>query len=578
MEKQDPLKGVDRPPGGNSMTFVPEKNLRILLIQPPLEDYYTTPARTQPLGLAYLKAALLRSGLNPVVRILDARKSNRRRTVKVPPALAPVTDFYLEKDSTPWSSFHRYYRFGMDLSEILERVQDFHPDWIGISSLFSAYSLQVLELSRMLREKTGALLVAGGAHASADPESLLTGDNCHFVIGGEGEGSLVQLIDLFRKNPDPEESELARIPGLSFRRGDGTFFLAMDVARFDPEDLIPDFEDFKPQDYPDGRMPLAFLQTSRGCPIPCKFCSIEAVSGKRYRARSVESVLREMEIRYAEGYRSFDFEDDHLTLKRTRARELFNKIGEQFFDRPLRLHARNGIYYRGLDGDLLDSMKRAGFRELNLSPVSGNEGLNRDMGRSSAREEFRHVVEAAFSRDLQVVAYLILGLPGDTLEGMLETIRELAELPVLLGASPFYLTPGMPLATGRKFTGEELLQGRLTSMGTGSHFSPVVIHTLFLAVRILNFLKSFGESHYSFLKILHLMEKRGEKKEARSLYRLFRGDGLLDSRGESRKENLKHGFDPDIFESLKIRLSYLQTRAGGRIFFQESSSSTGREF
>jgi hypothetical protein len=102
-----------------------------------------------------------------------------------------------------------------------------------------------------------------------------------------------------------------------------------------------------------------------------------------------------------------------------------------------------------------------------------------------------------------VVSYQILGLPNESLESMIQTLAFNAQLPVLLGASPFYRTPDAPIARGLPLTETDYVRARLTAMAIETDgFSRDEIYTLFVTTRILNFLKGLPLSSSVDLKTL----------------------------------------------------------------------------
>jgi hypothetical protein len=92
--------------------------------------------------------------------------------------------------------------------------------------------------------------------------------------------------------------------------------------------------------------------------------------GTRYRMRSVENVLAEMTEKIEQGFRSFDFEDDHLGGDRKWFLALLKGINIRFAGLDLSLQAMNGITAANLDSEILSAMWTAGFRSLNLALVT----------------------------------------------------------------------------------------------------------------------------------------------------------------------------------------------------------------
>jgi len=336
-------------------------------------------------------------------------------------------------------------------------------------------------------------VILGGSHASAAPLSLLADPSVDFVIRGEGERPLVSLLRMLQ-----DKGDLSRVPNLAFRR-DGRVILNPVEENFPLGDLPwPDLSDLDPTRYRLGRKPLATLVTSRGCPHRCAFCSVHATFGSTYRRRPVADVVSEVRRRWDQGYRAFDFEDDNLNADPGAAKALFRALLAEFGKRTLALHAMNGVSYLGLDRELLDLMARAGFAHLNLSLVSRDPDVCSRTGRPHDLAAFEAAVDEAVSLDLRVVAYQILGLPGEPVVEAVETLVYLARLPVLVGASPFYLPPGSPLAgASPEPTGSDLVRARLTALGTGpDEGARDAVYTLFVTARIVNFLKGLStEGH-----------------------------------------------------------------------------------
>ena len=112
--------------------------MKILLIQPPIQDFYQTTIRTQPIRLAYLAASLKKHGHE--VEILDCQ-TEKKRSIPIPPELSYLKDFYPFNDRSPFKLYTGYYHFGMGWDEIKRKIEDSKPDVFGISSSFTPYYL-----------------------------------------------------------------------------------------------------------------------------------------------------------------------------------------------------------------------------------------------------------------------------------------------------------------------------------------------------------------------------------------------------------------------------------------------------
>lgn len=460
--------------------------LKLLLIQPPAQDFYDTDIRLQPLGLCMLKGAVEQHlpEVNVVVR--DYHHGFGKKTVPLPGDLAYLKDYYSCPDSSPFCGFHHYHHFGAPFETIAQEVLRLQPDVVGISSLFSAYHKEALACAAEIKKRLPVPIVLGGAHVSASPRSMLGNPSVDFVIRGEGERPLVEFLKAFMG-----KGSLEQVPNLGFKR-EGRPVLNPMEANYPLDELpSPDFSDLDPNRYRYKGKRLCFVTTSRGCPHRCAFCSVRTTFGQAYRSRSPEKVVAEIRNRYDEGYRVFDFEDDNLTHSRESFRGVLEGVIRRIPAGEVELLAMNGLSYLSLDQDLLALMARAGFRHLDLSLVSSNRAVLKTLRRPHNLGKFLSVVHRGHALGFHIVCYQILGLPMEPLEDMVRTTALLAGLPVLIGASVFYLPPGCPMAGPEDMSEQKMFRARSTAMAVdGDGFCRDDLYTLFLTARILNFLKS----------------------------------------------------------------------------------------
>jgi radical SAM superfamily enzyme YgiQ (UPF0313 family) len=459
--------------------------MKVLLIQPPVQDFYDTDVRLQPIGLAYLKAAVNKHLPGIEVTIKDYHAGCGRRTVAIPKELLYLKDYYPVADKSPFSTFDRYYHFGKPFDEIEQEIAELKPDVVGISSLFTPYYRGVLEIAARIKRHLNIPIVVGGSHASAVPESMLASPCVDYVIRGEGEKPLVELLRYLSG-----ETRIESVPNLSYKRN-GRRCANPIGENFSIDELpFPDLSDTSLSAYQFAGKPMTFMITSRSCPHKCSFCSVHTTFGTNYRRRSLENVLEEIELRYQQGYRVIDFEDDNLTYYKKTFKELCRRLIARFPDREMEFVAMNGISYLSLDDELLELMYRAGFSHLNLALVSSDKTVRETTKRPHTLEAYLQIVRKAHALGFNVVSYQILGLPNESLDSMIQTLAFNAQLPVLLGASPFYRTPDAPIARDLPLTETDYVRARLTAMAIETEgFCRNEIYTLFVTTRILNFLK-----------------------------------------------------------------------------------------
>lgn len=465
--------------------------MRVLLIQPPIQDFYDTDVRLQPIGLAYIKAAVRAQLPDVEVIVKDYHGGHGRRTVPIPKELRYLREYYPVADKSPFSTFHQYYHFGKSFDEIESEVAKIDPDIVGVSSLFTPYYREALEVAARVKKRTQAIVIMGGSHASAVPESLLRSPHVDYVIRGEGERPFVEFVRAFLAGTPVE-----RAPNLAYKRAGECVFNAIE-ANYPIDDLpLPDLSDFAATSYDLAGKPMTFMITSRSCPHKCSFCSVHTTFGAEYRRRSLDKVLEEIELRCQQGYRVIDFEDDNLTYYKPTFKELCRRLIQRFPNREMQFVAMNGISYLSLDDELLELMSQAGFTHLNLALVSSDKTVRETTKRPHTLEAYLRVVGKAHALGFNIVSYQILGLPNESLDSMIQTLAFNVRLPVLLGVSPFYRTPNSPIARGQVLSETDHIKARLTALAIETDsFCRRDIYTLFVTTRIVNFLKGLPLDH-----------------------------------------------------------------------------------
>ena len=459
--------------------------MKVVLVQPPIQDFYDTDVRLQPIGLCYLKAAVQQHLPDTEVILKDYHHGWGRRTVSLPRELTYLADYYPVADKAPFSTFHQYYHFGQSFDAIESELAELQPDLVGISSLFTPYYREALEVAVRVKNRCAVPVVLGGAHVSAVPEAVLSHPCVDYVIRGEGERPFVALLRYLQG-----KQRLEDVPNLGYKQ-DGQLHFTTIEDNYPLEHLpFPDLSDFIPASYTLADKPLTFMITSRSCPHKCSFCSVHTTFGTTYRRRPIDHVLAEIDLRYRQGYRVIDFEDDNLTFYKPQFKELCRQLIARYPAGALSFVAMNGISYLSLDDELLDLMRQAGFTQLNLALVSSDTTVRETTKRPHTLEAYLSVVHTAFQLGFQVVSYQILGLPNERLGSMVQTLAINARLPVLLGASPFYQTPSSPIARGLSLQESDYIRARLTAMAIETPaFRREDLYTLFITTRVINFLK-----------------------------------------------------------------------------------------
>ncbi len=168
----------------------------VLLIQPPVRDFYATAKRSIPYGLASIAASLIQHGFS--VEILDGLATSKSRNLTIPPEMDYLSRFYGNPDLSPFALFHQYRHFGYSFEHIGKLAKASGAFLIGISSLFTAYSPEALQTARAVKAcHPSCKIVIGGHHPTALPEAVMACSVIDYAFRGEGEVSFARFCHAF---------------------------------------------------------------------------------------------------------------------------------------------------------------------------------------------------------------------------------------------------------------------------------------------------------------------------------------------------------------------------------------------
>lgn len=410
----------------------------ILLIQPPIRDFYLTAKRTVPYGLTCIASALMRDGFS--VEILDGLATSKSRMIPWPEEMNHLRKYYGKPDFSPFALFHHFKHFGYSFERLGKLAGESEAFLIGISSLFTAYSDEAIKTAEAVRRfHPDCKIVLGGHHPTAMPEEVMKNQVVDFVIRGEGEISMPLLARTLQNGGSPDS-----IPGIVFRNQDGTLTIRKPAMSDHLDDYpLPAAHLLKHSFYKRGTKGSTVVVTSRGCPMRCTYCSLGTSSPIKYRRRSVDSVIREIENALTQHNAGFiDFEDENLSMEREWFLDLMHRIKNRFGAFRAELRAMNGLFPPSLDDEMVRLMKETGFKTLNLALGSTSKEQLRRFRRPDVREAFDRALGFAEKHGLEAVGYVIVGGPDQRGEDSVSDLLYLAQRRVLAGVSVFYPSPG----------------------------------------------------------------------------------------------------------------------------------------
>jgi radical SAM superfamily enzyme YgiQ (UPF0313 family) len=320
-------------------------------------------------------------------------------------------------------------------------------DVIGFQ-MFS-YDLSVVaKMLAVIRSLPPAVVtVAGGAHPSGDPSGVMVElPELDFAFKGEAEIGFVRLLKILEQGGD-----LATVPGLAYRE-EGAVLVNPPQVVDDLDTLpLPAWDLLLPETYPEAphgaftrNFPTAPIIVTRGCPCQCTFCSGKSITGTRVRKRSIANVMVELELLAARGVREFHVEDENFTLDKKLVIEFCKTLQRSGLNMSWSLPS--GVRIDTLDNELLDQMERSGCYSLALGIEFGSNRTLAATRKGLTVELVRQKMELFKGRSIKVTGFFLLGIPGESLEEMQQTVELALELPLDRAQfNNFMPLPGSPL-------------------------------------------------------------------------------------------------------------------------------------
>jgi anaerobic magnesium-protoporphyrin IX monomethyl ester cyclase len=423
--------------------------MRVLLINP---FYPISETPSPPLGLAYLAGALLAAGVE--VAVFDA-------------VVHPYSPSALE-----------------------ELLHDFRPDVAGTTAVTMTVDHALQIIRDLKRLDPGLLTVIGGPHVTfCRDDTFRRCPELDIIVRGEGEHTLVDLVRAIETGRPLEE-----VPGLAFRKGDR-------IIATPDRPLITDLDSLPMpcrQVLPLGRyraLGMAVsMTTTRGCPHQCIFCVGRKMVGAKVRYRSPQSVADEMRQLAELKFPQINLADDLFTAKPSHCLAVCDEILRRKLSVTWTAFARVDT----VSLEVLQRMHAAGCSAVSFGIESGNTAILRTIRKGITKEQVVAAVRMCREAGIIPFASFILGLPGETMETIHETLafgEELKELGLLYG---FHLLAPFPGTEVREAAGQFGLK-ILTDDWPQYHANRAVVETAGVTKQILDDIVIRWESEYNNL-------------------------------------------------------------------------------
>ena len=314
---------------------------------------------------------------------------------------------------------------GMDYAsyeDVKKRARDFGA--VVILSSTNSFKMDIESLKELKRLNPYIKTIIFGSHPTFMSEYCLREDCVDIIVRREPEFIIRDVVNALSRNEIWEN-----VKGIGYKNN-GKMVLNEFYPFIDDLDKLPiPDRSFLPKniDYFNPvvkRMPYTTMQTSRGCPARCNFCTVPAFFGKKIRCRSAKNVVKEIKMLCTMGYREIFFRDETFTVYKKRNKEICEMLIKDRVDVTWICNARIDM----IDKNDVVLMKRAGCHMIKFGVESGNQNILENINKGITLEQTREAFKICHEVGMDTHAHVMLGCPGESKETIKETINFIKEI------------------------------------------------------------------------------------------------------------------------------------------------------
>lgn len=276
-----------------------------------------------------------------------------------------------------------------------------------------------LEIAKVIKSnnvKTAVIFY--GTHVTALPEEALSYDCVDYVVRREPEMSVLDLLLTLKNN-----KSLSEVRGISFKRNkkivhnpDREFLDDIDSLPFVPRELFPNDKYISPT----TGEPIALIRISRGCPYQCTYCTSKLYYGQKWRTRSPENILDEIEeCVNKHGIKNFHFQSDTFNFNKQMVLDFCKGIHERNLNIRWMCNSRVNL----VDEEMLTAMKNAGCWLISFGTESGSQELLDAIKKGATLSQAENAFKLMRKIGIKSIAYFMFSLPGETKETINQSMK-----------------------------------------------------------------------------------------------------------------------------------------------------------
>lgn len=373
--------------------------------------------------------------------------------------------------------------FAKDFKEaITSAITSFGPNIIGLSirnidnvsyPAYTSYLAFYRQIIQTIRKQSTSFIVLGGSGFTLLPDAVMKYLEADIGIQGEGESAFIRLIQDLEKRDAP---------------GPGSYNTSPDIITNLDDLPIPDRSDFDNQAYLTyGGM--GNIQTKRGCPFKCVYCTYPIIEGRNMRLRDPEAICDEIETMTAQGIDNIFFVDNEFNYPVDHAIAVSKAITQRKISFQWGCYANPAF----VTHELIHGMREAGCTGIEFGCDAACLEMLVNMGKNFTVEDIKNASDICRQADMPFCHSLLLGGPGETMDTVKETLDTILQLSstaaiCMIGIRVF---PNTRLS---KIAEEEGLVGP-----DDNYLEPVFYLSSAIENEIIPFIENFAKEHRTWI-------------------------------------------------------------------------------